>query len=61
MADPPLNSDPRVRADRRSIPSTPRWVKVFAIITVIVLVVLFVIQHLGALGDMGGPHMGGHN
>ncbi|MBM2848786.1 MAG: hypothetical protein HW418_1728 [Anaerolineales bacterium] len=42
----------RVRPDRRSPPSTPRWVKVSAII-VIVLVLLFVILHLTGL-SLGG-------
>ena len=42
----------RERPDRRSPPSTPRWVKVSAII-VIVLVLLFVILHLAG-GGFGG-------
>ena len=44
--------DTRVRPDRGSPPSTPRWVKVSAII-VIVLVLLFVILHLTGL-SLGG-------
>jgi hypothetical protein len=60
MADPPLpyptsNSDPRVRLGRGSTPSTPRWVKVFGMITVIVLV-LFGVLHLTGLVGMGGHH-----
>jgi len=45
-----------VKPDRRSPPSTPRWVKVFGII-VIVLILLFVILHLTG-NSLGGP--GGH-
>ena len=37
---------------RRPPPSTPRWVKVSAII-VIALVLLFVIAHLAGLSPMG--------
>ncbi len=37
---------------RRAPPSTPRWVKVSAII-VIVLVLLFVIAHLTGISPMG--------
>jgi len=44
-----------VKPDRRSPPSTPRWVKVSAII-VIVLVLLFVILHL--TGNGFGGHQG---
>ncbi len=61
MADPlpypDSNSDTgdntRVRPDRRSTTSTPRWVIVFVII-VIVLVLLFLILHLT------GNSLGGH-
>lgn len=57
------NSDTRVRPDRGSPPSTPRWVKVFGII-VLVLVLLFVILHLTGISNHGpGSHMrsdGGH-
>ena len=38
--------------DRESAPSTPRWVKVFAIIAIL-LVVLFVILHLTGLAPTG--------
>lgn len=55
MADPDSNSDTgddtRVRPDRGSPPSTPRWVKVFGII-VIVLVLLVV----GLMIFGGGEH-----
>jgi hypothetical protein len=62
MADlphyPDSNSDTgdgtRERPNRRSPPSTPRWVKVSAII-VVVLVLLFVILHLTG-GGFGGHH-----
>ena len=58
MADPPRYPDSngdhtRVRPDRRSAPSTPRWVKVLGIIF-IVLVLLVVILHLT------GNSLGGH-
>jgi hypothetical protein len=60
MADPlpypdsssDTGDDTSVRPNRRSPPSTPRWVKVSAII-VIVLVLLFVILHLTGL-SLGG-------
>ena len=49
MATPHPNPDsdtgPRVRPNRPSPPSTPRWVKVSAVV-VIVLVLAFVILHL---------------
>ena len=47
-------ADTGVGLDRGSPPSTPRWVKVFAIILIVVLVLLFLIQHLVFEG------MGGH-
>ena len=49
-------SQTHTKPDRGSPPSTPRWVKVSAII-VIVLVLLFVILHLTG-NSLGGP--GGH-
>ena len=49
-------SQTHVKPDRRSPPSTPRWVKV-SVIFVIVLVLLFVILHLTG-NSLGGP--GGH-
>ena len=60
MADPPLypdsnsdtGDDTRVRPDRGSTTSTPRWVKVSGIIA-IVLVLPFVIMHLTG-GGLGG-------
>ncbi len=60
MANPPpytdsnsdTGDDTRVRPDRGSTTSTPRWVKVFGIIA-IVLVLLFVIMHLTG-GGLGG-------
>jgi len=60
MTDPPpypgskgdAGDDSRVRPDRGSPPSAPRWVKVFGII-VLVLVLLFVILHLTG-GGFGG-------
>ena len=52
MAIPSSHSDTRVRPDRKSPPSIPRWVKVSAIIF-IVLVLLFVLQHFA-----GGVFMG---
>lgn len=47
-------SQTRVGRERGLPPSTPRWVKVFCIIT-IVLVLVFVILHLT------GNNLGGHN
>lgn len=44
--------DTRLRPDRRSPPSTPRWVKVF-VITFIALVMVFVIVHLAGISPMG--------
>jgi hypothetical protein len=57
MADPHLasSSDNLVRPGRRSPPGTPRWVKVFGLISVLVLT-LFVILHLAGLVGMGGHH-----
>jgi hypothetical protein len=52
MVAPSSNSDTRVSPDRKSPPSTPRWVKV-SVIIFIVLVLLFVLQHLA-----GGVFMG---
>lgn len=46
------DDDTRVRPDSGSPPSTPRWVKVFGIIT-LVLVLLFVILHLTGRGFGG--------
>ncbi|MCA1853166.1 MAG: hypothetical protein LC647_12435 [Beggiatoa sp.] len=64
MADPPrypdsdsdTGDDTRVRPDRGSTTSTPRWVKVFGIIALVV-VLLFVILMLGGGHD---PSMWGH-
>ncbi len=61
MADPSPYSDAncdtaddtRVRADRGSPPSAPRWVKVFGIIA-LVLILLVVILHLTG-NSLGGP------
>jgi hypothetical protein len=47
-------SNTRMRPDRSSPPSTPRWVIVFVIIFII-LVLLFVILHL--TGNGFGSHM----
>jgi hypothetical protein len=57
MADlpPTPTPTPRMRPNRGSIASTPRWVKVFGLITVIVLVLL-VILHLTGLVGMAGHH-----
>ena len=60
MADPPAypdsnsdtGDDTRLRPDRESPPSMPRWVKVLGII-VIVLVLVFIILHLIG-GGLGG-------
>ena len=61
--DPDSNVDTgdatRVRPDRESPPSTPRWVKVFAIIT-LVLVLLFVVLHLTGRGFGGHAPSGGY-
>ena len=49
---PDPNSDPDntgMRPDRRSPPSTPRWVKASALI-VVILVVAFVVIHLSGGG-----------
>jgi hypothetical protein len=54
MAVRSSNSSTRVRPDRNSPPSTPRWVKV-SVIIFIVLVLLFVIMHL--TGNGFGDHM----
>jgi len=48
-------SQNRIKPDRGSAPSIPRWVKVSGII-VIVLVLLFVILHLTGNG-FGGHHL----
>jgi hypothetical protein len=57
MADlPDSNDDTCVGLDRGSLPSTPRWVKVFGIIAVL-LILLFIILHLTGQGP--GLH-GGH-
>ena len=53
MATPSSNSGTRVRPDRGSPPSTPRWVKVFGIIALI-LILLVVILHLTG-NSLGGP------
>lgn len=44
---------PHLRPDSETPPSTPRWVKVFAII-VIVLVLLVIVLHLTG-NSLGGP------
>ncbi len=54
MTAPSSNSGTRVRPDRGSTPTTPRWVQWFVAL-VIVLVVLFVILHLTGNG-FGGLH-----
>jgi hypothetical protein len=62
MASPPLypdsnsdaGDDTRVRPDRGSPPSTPRWVKVFVIIA-LVLVLLFVVLMFTGIGGEHGP------
>ncbi|MDQ6659824.1 MAG: hypothetical protein M3Z24_02525 [Chloroflexota bacterium] len=54
MAAPSSNST-RVRPDRKSPPSTPRWVKV-SVIIFIVLVLLFLIIEFTGHG-FGGPMM----
>jgi len=55
MAAPSSNSSTRVRPDRKSPPSTPRWVKV-SVIIFIVLVLLFLIIEFPGHG-FGGPIM----
>ena len=45
-------SQTHVKPDRGSPPSTPRWVKVFAIIAIL-LVVLFITLHFIGLAPMG--------
>jgi hypothetical protein len=56
MADPPPYSDVRddtgVSPDPESTTGTPRWVKVFGIITVVVFL-LFVVQLIGGGGRHG--------
>ncbi len=52
MADQPPNPDTSMRPTEDRPPSTPRWVKVFAIIAIL-LVVLFVILHLTGLAPAG--------
>ena len=62
MADPPpyldsnsdTGDDTRVRPERGSTTSTPRWVKVFGTIA-LVLVLLFVIMMLTGRGGSHGP------
>lgn len=58
MAAPSSNSNTRVRPDRTSPPSTPRWVKV-SVIIFIALVLLFVIMHLTGHGFGDHMHMSG--
>jgi hypothetical protein len=65
---PDSNGDTGVGPDRGSPPSTPRWVKVFVVITII-LILLFVIlqlvsggehgtrRHLPSGANLGGPIM----
>ena len=49
-----------MRPDRGPATNTPRWVKVFAAMTIVVLL-LFVILHLTGHGFGGhAPHTGGH-
>ncbi len=55
VAAPSSNSNTRVRPDRKSPPSTPRWVKV-SVIIFIVLALLVVIIELAGYG-FGGPMM----
>ncbi len=62
MAGPPDNSNGAAgnntgaqRLDRGSTPSTPRWVKLFGMVTVILLV-LFVVLHLTGVVGMAGHH-----
>jgi hypothetical protein len=59
MADPPASPDTgdekSVERERGSTASTPRWVKVFGIVTLIVIV-LFVVLLL-----IGGPHNPGRH
>jgi hypothetical protein len=55
MSAPPshreLGDDPGAEADPRSIPSTPRWIKVVGIVVAAVVVLTFVVLHLsGAVG-----------
>ena len=68
MADPPrkpdTGEDTRVRPDRESTTSTPRWVKVFGIIAIVVGLP-FVILLLTGRGHGPGRHAppgepGGH-
>jgi len=56
---PESDTDAGVKSERRSPPSTPRWVKVFAII-VLALVVLLVILHLTGRGFGGHAPSGGY-
>jgi hypothetical protein len=52
-------ADPSTYSNREPVPSTPRWVKVFAIVA-IVLVVLFVVLHLTGTGLGGVIPVGRH-
>ena len=66
MADPPpypdsnsdTGDDSRVRPDRGSPPSTPRWVKVFVIIALVLVLLVVIMMFTGVGGDHGpGRHI----
>jgi len=62
MADPPpypdsnsdTGDDTRVRPDRGSPPSIPRWVKVFGIIVIVLVLLVGIIVFTG-IGGQHGP------
>ena len=48
-----MDTDTRTGRDRRASPGTPRWVKVFGIITLIVLILFAILTVAG--GSRHGP------
>jgi len=55
MADPSGNFGTRVSPDRKSPPSTPRWVKVSVIIFIVLVLLVLMIELTGH--GFGGPMM----
>lgn len=63
MADLSDQRDPRVEADHGGTAGTPRWVKVFGIITVVVVLLFVILMFTRGPGGRGGHtpfrHFGG--
>ncbi len=65
MADPPpypdTDDDVSVGPDRGATTGTPRWVKVFGIITIVLILLLVILRATGAGPGIHGPerHMPG--